>query len=256
MNYTLKSSLKSRWFSCFFVFLLLSVADKEICAQEEHSSSAKEKLEITEDNDSNNIKKDLFQFFFYVQESYFAGHQMYCGNFENVICYGKRISPGYYHWVLENKKRFKIECDGYSFSVNFDEDTIISLSKDVEELRNSVNTGIGLLRMVNIFDENDVAIDDTSIYETFSSLRHNMLVELYERHGYEMEVQNIAESEWPVMLIYIFDRGELSPHPLTNVPKRPISPEYLHRIEQLATAVCRKFNVSKILFTVPMMYRK
>lgn len=255
MNYTLKSSLKSRWFSCFFVFLLLSVANKEICAQEEHSSSAEEKLEITEDNDSN-IKKDLFQFFFYVQESYFAGHQMYCENLENVICYGKRISPGYYNWVLENKKRFKIECDGYSVSVCLDKDTIISLYKDVEELRNYVNTDIGLWRLVNIFDKNDVVIEDTSIYTTFSSLRQNVLVEFYERNGYEMEKKFVAESERLVMLILIFDHGELRLHPLSNVPKHPIDSEYLHQLEQLATSVCQEFNVSKMLFTVPMMYRE
>ncbi len=255
MNYTLKSSLKSSWFSCFFIILLLSVAEKEICAQEERPSSAEEETGMAEDSNSN-IKKDLFQFFFYVQESYFAGHQMYCGNFENVICYGKRISPSYYRWVLENKKRFKLECDGYSFSVCFDNDTIIALYKDIEELRNYFNTGIGLWRMVTLFDENDVAIDDTNIYATFSPLRQNILVELYERHGYEMEVQSTAESEWPVMLVYIFDRGELFLHPMSNVPKHPIDSEYLHQLEQLATSVCQEFNVSKMLFTAPMLYRE
>ena len=115
--------------------------------------------------------------------------------------------------------------------------------------------------MVNLFDENDVVIndvviEDTSISTKYFTLRQNILVELYERHGYEMERNTFAESERLVMLIFIFDHGELRLHPLSFVPKHPIDSEYLHKLEQLASSVCQEFNVSKMLFTAPMMYRK
>lgn len=255
MNYSPKSSLRIRCVFCIFMLLLLSVADKGICAQEIHPSDTQKKLEITKKSNSS-IYEGLSQFFFYVQESYFAGHLMYCGNIENVICYGKSISPYFYHWVLENEKRLNIECDGYSVVIFLDKDTIISLHKDVDNLRASVNTELGLWRLINLYDKNDVVIEDTSIYTKYYNLRQSVIVELHECHGYEMEMQTAAESEKPVMLILIFDHGELNLHPLSNTPQHHISSEYLHQLEQLASSVCQKYNASKMLFTAPMLYRE
>ena len=181
---------------------------------------------------------------------------MYCGNIENVICYGKSISSYFYHWILENEKRLKIECDGYSVVIFLDKDTIISLYKDVDNLQASVNTGLGLWHLINLFDKNDVVIEDTSIHTEYFHLRQSVIVELHESHGYEMEMQIDAESAKPVMLIFIFDHGELHLHPLSNIPQHPINSEYLHQLEQLASSVCKKNNASKMLFTAPMLYRE
>ena len=255
MNYSPKSSLRIRCFFCIFMLLLLSVADKEICAQEIHPSGTQNKLEITENSDSI-LYEGLAQYFFFVQESYFAGHLMYCGNIENVISYGKNSSSYFYHWILENEKRLKIECDGYSVVIFCDKDTIISLYKDVGNLRASVNSELGLWHLINLFDENDVVIEDTSIYTKFFHLRQSVIVELQECHGYEMEMQTASESAKPVMLIFIFDHGELHLHPLSNIPQYPINSDYLHQLEQLASSVCKKNNASKMLFTAPMLYRE
>ena len=255
---------------CFIVaaalFMLCITCNKAVVQDTETDSIT----EQSQDRGSISFFYDkLKSFLFFVTESYYMGHWMYCDDLEHMMNYTDAESISYitYHCVLENKNNIRIESDlnEISFFIN---DTFFISFKQPPFNPQYWMTDAHLYTFVNLFDENDFRIGDdgNEIYKYYFKLKKEMLIDPHEKYGFDVEMQKVYDydgdvrevlkNERPVTVLFIYDSEGLRLHPQFAGYEEKIDNEYKQHITQLATSLCSKFKAKKAIFPSQIIHKR
>lgn len=240
-----------------FCFAFLGVSAQTIDTDLEHDGVwyIQDNHDISEDDDS------LFDFFFYMQESYFGSHLMYGNDLRKMLKYGETIFPNTYQWVLENINDFKVENDNYRLNVFHKDSLLSSFNHDFNP--QDFSTYIFLRNFVRLFDKDDLVIQDSNIKGDYESIKRKIDTELCLQGGYEYAMQKVIADTgshvvktYPLIMVFIYEDSVLRPHPLfADYEEQYHSGEYEQRVVSMAASLCSKYKAEKIIFSVPVIYR-
>lgn len=244
---------------------MLCITSNKALAQDTATNATTEQLQ---NKDSISVLYDkLESFLFYVTESYYMAHWMYCDDLEHMMNYTDAESMSYstYHWVLENKNNIRIESNLNEISFFFNDTIFISFKKPFEP--QYWMTDAHLRSFVCLFDGNDFRIGDVRKYNKYySKQKRKMLIKLHEKYGYDVEMQKLYDydgeireelkNEGPVTVLFIYDSEGLRLHPQFAGYEEKIDNEYKQRITQLATSLCSKYKAKKVILSSQIMHKR
>lgn len=255
---------------CFIVaaaLFMLCITSKKAFAQDTVTIDGSEQIQ---DIDSiPDFYDKLETFFFYVTETYYISHWMYCDDLETMInySYDKFATPNIcYYWFLENRNKIRIESspNEISFFIN---DTFFTSDKQPFDPQ-YYETNIRLRSFIRLFDGNGLLIGDSgnNIYKYYSKQKRKMLLKMHKVYGYDVEMQKlydydgdvreVLKNERPVTVLFIYDSEGLRLHPQFAGYEEKIDNEYKQHITQLATSLCSKFKAKKAIFPSQIIHKR
>lgn len=265
MYYFQRANPKNSFIIIAFTLFMLCITSKKAFAQDTVTIDGSEQIQ---DIDSiPDFYDKLETFFFYVTESYYTGHWMYCDDLEHMMnyCNAESMSYSTYHWVLENKNNIRIESGLNEISLFLNDTIFISCKKPFDP--QYWMTDAHLRSFVCLFNGNDFLIEDegNKIYKYYSKLKQEMLLKLHEEYGYDVEMQKLYDydgeireelkNEGPVTVLFIYDSEGLRLHPQFAGYEEKIDNEYKQRITQLATSLCSKYKAKKVILSSQIMHK-
>lgn len=207
-----------------------------------------------------NETEDLMGFFFFVQEAYFSSHFSYSNDLETVCRYGETLSPFMYRQIMDSITNFRVECGNLEMTLFYDNDTLAAFKRNFN--CQDVYINMRLRDFVRLFDDKDLVIDDTTVFKEYCTQKRELLVNLYEKCGYDVEMvmlpldeYGIEKKEYPLTVLFVYDSSGLIVHPLFSEYECQIDNDFKRNLAHMAGSICSKYNASKIIFSSQIMCR-